>query len=133
MAILKNLVTSRKFWALILGIAVMIIAQFMPNFQLDTEAGAALAVVVCSYIVNVAVDPGPGGWRGVLLSRKFWVAMVGFVFLFLTGFQIIPPSWVTQDMLVEIALMIGALITGFAIESKTKPVPVSEHDARSWG
>jgi hypothetical protein len=111
----------------------MIVAQVLPNFQLDTEAGAALAVVVCSYIVGVAVDPGPGGWRGVLMSRKFWVAMVGFVFLFLSGFNIIPPTWVTQDMLVEIALMVGSLIAGFAIESKTKPLPVSEHDVKGRG
>jgi len=133
MNVLKNLLTSRKFWALILGIAVLIIAQFMPNFQLDTEAGAALAVVVSSYIVGVAVDPGPGGWRGVLMSRKFWVALVGLVFVFLSGFNVIPPTWVTQDILVEIAVMVGSLIAGFAIESKTKPLPVSEHDAKSWG
>lgn len=130
---MKIILTSRKFWALFLGILVVIVAQFLPNFTLDTEAGAGLAVIVCSYIVGVAVDPGPGGWRGVLMSRKFWVALVGFVFLFLTGFQIIPPTWVTQDMLVEIAVMIGSLIAGFAIESKTKPLSVNEHDARSWG
>lgn len=130
---MQTIFTSRKFWALILGIIVVIVAQFLPSFSLDTEAGAGLAVIVCSYIVGVAVDPGPGGWRGVIQSRKFYAALFGLVFMFLTGFNIIPPGWVTPDILVEIAVMIGAAIAGFAIESKTKPLPVSEHSAKGRG
>jgi hypothetical protein len=130
---MKNLLISRKFWAMVLGLAVLIIAQVVPNFKLDTEAGAGLAVVVGSYIVGVAVDPGPGGWRGVVQSRKFYVALFGLAFMVLSGFGVIPPTWVTQDMMVEIAVMIGTLIGGIAIEGVTQPKPVSEHDAQSWG
>ena len=61
---MKNLFTSRKFWALVIGLVVLVVAQFVPGFKLDENAAVGLAVIVAAYIVGVAVDPGPGGWRG---------------------------------------------------------------------
>lgn len=115
---MKDLFVSRKFWVTVLAFIVLLVAQFVPSFNLDQEAGAGFLVIVVSYVLGVAVDPGPGGWRGVLLSRKFWAALIGFAVMILTGFSVKLPFGLTPDMLVEIAVTIGAYIAGVAIEGK---------------
>ena len=74
---MKTLLTSRKFWMALIALTALTISAFLPGFELDQERAAGLAVIVVSYIIGVAVDPGPGGWRGVIQSRKFGAALVG--------------------------------------------------------
>jgi len=113
---MKGLLTSRKFWAAVLMVIVVVLSAMVPSFEMDTEHAAGLAVVVVSYLVGVAVDPGPGDWRGVIKSRKFWAATVGFVILFLDGFGIGLPMGLSAEQLVLIAVTIGGYIAGVALE-----------------
>jgi len=113
---LKDILVSRKFWALVLGLLVLFMGSLFPSFNLDEEAAVGLIVIVAAYIVGVAVDPGPGGWRGVLLSRKFWAAAVGLGFVFLQAFGIELPDPVTPDLLQWLCISIGAYIAGIAFE-----------------
>lgn len=113
---MKGLLISRKFWAAVLMVIVVILNAAIPSFELDTEHVAGLAVVIVSYLVGVAVDPGPGDWRGVIKSRKFWAAAVGFVILFLDGFGIGLPLGLNAEQLVLIAVTIGGYIAGVALE-----------------
>jgi len=95
---------------------VVIVSVFNPAFDLDTDQAAGLMVIAISYIVGVAVDPGPGGWRGVLQSRKFWAAAIGFTVMILDGFGILLPSGLEPEALITIALIIGGFISGTALE-----------------
>lgn len=113
---MKTLLTSRKFWALAVGLAVMVVVQLVPGFSLDEEAAVGLVIVIASYIVGVAVDPGPGGWRGVVQSRKFWAAAVGLAVMVSDGFGVRLPAEVTPDFLVWLAVLIGGYISGVALE-----------------
>lgn len=113
---MKDLLISRKFWAAVLMVIVVILSAAIPSFEMDTEHAAGLAVVIVSYLVGVAVDPGPGDWRGVIKSRKFWAAAVGFVILFLDGFGIGLPLGLSAEQLVLIAVTIGGYIAGVALE-----------------
>jgi len=115
---MSTLLTSRKFWAAILTLVVVVVAAAVPGFELDSEAGAGLAVIAVSYIIGVAVDPGPGGWRGVIQSRKFYAAVIGLAVMFLQGFGIGLPFGLSEAQLVEIAVVIGAYIGGVALEGK---------------
>jgi len=115
---MTTLLTSRKFWALLIGLLVMILAQFIPGFALDEETAIGFVIVVASYIVGVAVDPGPGGWRGVIQSRKFWAAAIGLLLVLMDGFGLRLPAEVTPDVLVWVCVTIGAYISGVALESK---------------
>ncbi|MFA5836187.1 MAG: hypothetical protein WC837_04440 [Bellilinea sp.] len=115
---MKDLFTSRKFWMTVLALLVIIISAFVPSFSIDQERGAGLAVIVVSYVIGVAVDPGPGGWAGVLKSRKFWAAAVGLVVIFLDGFGVKLPLGITEAQLADIAIVLGAFITGVALEGK---------------
>lgn len=115
---MRALLTSRKFWALVIGLAVLLLGQVFPAFALDEEAAVGLVIVVVSYIVGVAVDPGPGGWAGVVQSRKFWTAAVGLVVLVLNGFGIGLPDALPQETIIWLCITIGAYISGVALEYK---------------
>lgn len=117
---MKDLLTSRKFWALILGLIVVLVSAISPAFNIDVDQGAGFAIIIISYIIGVAVDPGPGGWKGVIQSRKFWAAVVGLVILFLDAFKIILPLGLTPDQLILIAVTIGGYIAGVAVEQPVK-------------
>jgi hypothetical protein len=113
---MKDLFLSRKFLALLLALLAAIVAAFRPDFQVDADTAAAFAVVVVSYILGVAVDPGPGGWRGVIKSRKFYAALVGLVVIFLDAFHLVLPAGLTPEMLISLAVIIGGYIGGVAFE-----------------
>jgi hypothetical protein len=114
--------TSRKFYAILLPILLVGVLHFFPAFHLDTEAAAGLVVIVVSYILGTAVDPGDnaGTWQGVVKSRKFWASLVGFVVMILDGFNVKLPAPFTPATLIELSVMLGAYIGGVAIEGVKK-------------
>ena len=113
---MKDLLVSRRFWALVLGLLVIIVGVFYPGFDLNTEEAVGLVVVISSYIIGVTVDPGPGGWRGVLMSRKFWAAVVGLAVLILRGFHIGLPFDLTAEQLTTFLVIIGTYIAGVTLD-----------------
>jgi hypothetical protein len=113
---MKDLLVSRRFWALVLGLLVIIVGVFYPGFDLNTEEAVGLVLVVSSYIIGVTVDPGPGGWRGVLMSRKFWAAVVGLAVLILRGFHIGLPFDLTAEQLTTFMVIIGSYIVGVTLD-----------------
>ncbi len=121
---MNALLTSREFWVTLFTLAVLIIGQFMPGFKMDIESAAALVVIVVMYLVGIAVDPGPGGWKGVIQSRKFWTAFVGAVLVFLDAFGVILPEGLSLETLVTIVALTGGLIANFAI--KGPPLPAGD-------
>ncbi|NPV55232.1 MAG: hypothetical protein HPY76_00965 [Anaerolineae bacterium] len=119
---MNTLLTSRKFWFTALALLVVVMQAFIPTFEIDQENAAALLVVIVSYLVGVSVDPGPGGWRGVLRSRKFWSAVVGLLIILLDGFGLALPFELTAEQLIALAVTIGGYITAVALE-KPKGLP----------
>lgn len=113
---LKELLTSRAFWLAVIALVVIVVSTVSPTFELDKEAAAGLAVIVCSYLLGIAFDPGMPGWRGILQSRKFWAAVIGFLVMILNGFHIDLPFGLTESVFVEIALVIGGWITSMGVK-----------------
>lgn len=117
---MDTILTSRKFWASILMLVVVILQQFIPGFKLDVEHSAGLLMIVLPYIIGVAADPGIG-WRGMLSSRKFWAAMVGLIIVGLDAFGLGLPKGLPPEALYTICATLGAYIGGVAIGKYVDP------------
>jgi hypothetical protein len=117
---MQSLVTSRKFWAAAIALVVIIVASFVPDFAIDQERAVSMAVIMVTYLVGTAIDPGPGNWKGVILSRKFWAAVIGLIVIFLDAFHIVLPVELTTEQLVSVVVIISGYIAGVAIEQPKK-------------
>jgi len=119
-----ELFQSRKFWALIIALMVVIVAQFAPGVSgnLDAHADelAGGLVVLSAYIVAVALDPG-SGWRGLLQSRKFYAALIGVVLTVLSVFDIALPAGITGNQVEYILYTLSAYIVAVAFERQKLP------------
>ena len=117
--------TSRRFWVSVFTLLVMLILPHVPGFHLDVVNAAGFLVIVISYLIGITVDPGPGGWAGVLQSRKFWAAVVGFIFLILNGFDIVLVAGLGQDQVLVIVVTIAGYISAVAFQVDPPP-PVED-------
>lgn len=113
---MSNLLVSRKFWIALIAVVVVVVQAFFPTFDLDQETAAGLAIIVVSYLIGAVVDPGPGGWRGWIASRKFWAAVIGIGVMLLDAFNLALPFDLSPDQLVAMAVMIGGYISATALE-----------------
>jgi uncharacterized membrane protein len=115
--------TSRRFWVSLFTLLLVLLLPILPGFKLDVATAAGFVVVVVSYLIGITKDPGPGGWAGVLQSRKFWAALVGFVFLILTGFGVMPG--IAQDQVLAIVATIAGYISVVAFQAPP-PEPIED-------
>lgn len=120
-----QLLKSRKFWATVIALAFVIILAIDPNFPLEEEQVVSVVALLASYVIGVGIEGGwqdfgdvPGKLVGLLSSRKFWAALVGFVVT--VSSSIFPDFPVTADELLPIVLSLVAFITGTAIEDRVK-------------
>jgi hypothetical protein len=115
---MKDLFTSRKFWAAMVGIVLVFVSHFWPALSLDGEALTGALVILSAYMLGAAVDPGPGGWRGMIQSRKFWAAAVGVVFMLLRALGV--NTIITEEQVIEIVLLVCGYIAAVALERAVK-------------
>jgi hypothetical protein len=122
---LETLLRSRKLWAALSGLALVVAAALDPDFPLQGEETAAVAALLSAYIVGTAIDvhrnpPDAGAVKnrlsGMLASRKFWAAVVGVVF---TVVQAVWPDFPLQaEQVTEVIALLSAYILGTAVEDR---------------
>lgn len=54
----RVLLSSRKFWATLLALLIMLIKAWKPNFPLNGEELAGILAVLVSYILGTALEDG---------------------------------------------------------------------------
>jgi len=55
---LKMLLSSRKFWAAIVGLVLMLIKAWKPDFPLEEEQLTGVIVLLVSFILGTAIEDG---------------------------------------------------------------------------
>jgi uncharacterized membrane protein len=58
MSKLKVLLSSRKFWAALVGLVFMIIKAWNPDFPLDGDQLAGIIALLVTYILGTALEDG---------------------------------------------------------------------------
>ena len=53
---LKTLLASRKFWAALIGLALIILKGYRPDFPLTEDQLTGIVVVLVGYILGTAVE-----------------------------------------------------------------------------
>jgi hypothetical protein len=61
---LLNLIKSRKFWAAIAGLVLIVVQAFMPDFPLDAEAVTNVIYVVVAFIIGTGLEDVSGEPKG---------------------------------------------------------------------
>jgi uncharacterized membrane protein len=117
---MADLLTSKRFWLAIFALVIILIGSKIPGFAFDAEIASGYIIVIASYALGLAVDPGLGDnkWSTLFRSRKFWAAAVGFVVLILNSFGVLVPFGITQDQIIALMMVVGSYIASVAFEKK---------------
>ncbi len=54
----KQLLASRKFWAALIGLALIITKAFKPDFPLEQEQLTAIVYTLVAYILGTGIEDG---------------------------------------------------------------------------
>lgn len=54
----KMLIASRKFWAAVVGLVMVFVTHYIPDFPIAEDQILALVLVVVSYILGTALEDG---------------------------------------------------------------------------
>ena len=54
----KLLIASRKFWAALVGLVLVIIKAYEPDFPLDGDQLTGLITVIVAYILGTGIEDG---------------------------------------------------------------------------
>jgi len=61
MSKLKHLLASRKFWAALIGLALVIIKAWKPDFPLAEDQLTGVVYVLVAYILGTGIEDGLRG------------------------------------------------------------------------
>ena len=54
----KLLIASRKFWAAVVGLVLVIIKAYQPEFPLDGDQLTGVITVIVAYILGTGIEDG---------------------------------------------------------------------------
>lgn len=113
---MTSLLSSRKFWVVLIALIVIIVQSLLPGFTINQDLLVDGIVVIAAYVVSLSIDPGKPGDKvaSMLSSRRFWLAMISIIVL---GVQVVNPAFqIDQEQLTAYLLIIVPAIVGLAID-----------------
>jgi predicted permease len=126
---MKFLLTSRKFIALIIGIILIFVMAFFPNFPGDqvSDQTTNVVVLVMTFILGTAFDPGQKAadplakLKTVFLNPKFYAAAIGIVMAIVKQFS--PSFPLDEAQVLNITILLVSYITGVSLKAAIYPIP----------
>jgi hypothetical protein len=116
---MKFLLTSRKFWAGLIGLTLIFVLAFFPNFPEIGNQVTDITVVVAAYVIGTALDPKLD-WKNKLLevfkSTKFWAAFAGLGFIIVK--QFVPNLPFTEEQVTGAIITLSTFIIGRGVQDK---------------
>jgi len=111
---MKELLVSRKFWAAMIGLILIVVSAWLPGFPGMENLLTDAVMLVCAYILGTAAEgirpPTTGIVMSLLRSRKFWAALAGVVTLVMRA--VLPGFPLDDGQLTAVILTIAAYIFG---------------------
>lgn len=115
---MKTLLLSRKFWAALIGVILMILSAFLPGLPDLAASLEELAGLLSAYILGSAleVNPLPAGqvWQGLFRSRKFWATLAGLLMVVIRA--AFPDFPLSDDQISAIVITLSAYIFGTGLQ-----------------
>jgi len=116
---MSDLLQSRKFWAAIIALAVVLVAipnaGASANLEANSDAIIGGVVLLMTYVITAGFDPGIG-WKGLFASRKFYALLLGEVVMVLDAFGVVLPFSLSVEQIAMIAGTLGTYMIGVAAE-----------------
>lgn len=81
MDMLKELVGSRKFWAALIAVVLVVLGGLYKDFPDIGAHSLEVAAMLGAYVVATGLDPNTGSLGTVFTSRKFWATTAGLIAL----------------------------------------------------
>jgi hypothetical protein len=115
---IKAMLSTRIFWAALVGVLMVVAKAAVPAFQLDSEALTQVLFVIGAYIFGESIEgnaPG-GGWSAALRSRKFWASIVGAGMVVLHAY--FPRLALDGAQVEQLVWVFATFITGMGISDR---------------
>lgn len=111
---MKEILSSRKFWAAGIGLLVIVVTAFLPGFPAIEQPLTDVALLVSAYILGTAAEgtrvPGTMVFQGLIRSRKFWAGMAGLAVILIRA--ALPNLPLDDEQLTAIIITLSAYIFG---------------------
>ncbi|MGB8251796.1 MAG: hypothetical protein WCF08_01160 [Anaerolineaceae bacterium] len=129
---IKTLLTTRAFWAALVGLVLICLAGTLPGMPESSTEITQAVIVLAAYITGTAIEgsgvirpPKNGGTppeplsvrlKRLLGSRKLWAAFVGLLFVCLKQFR--PDFPLSEEQLYQAIVLLATYILGVGISDR---------------
>jgi hypothetical protein len=115
---MQTVLLSRKFWAALIGMALIVLTGFLPTLPDLSTPLIELASLLSAYILGSAleINPLPAGQvlHNLLRSRKFWATISGLGLVILR--TLLPDFPLADDQITAIILTLSAYTFGTGLQ-----------------
>lgn len=115
---MQTLLLSRKFWAALIGLVLIILTSFFPDLPDLNAPLVELTSLVSAFILGNALEPNqhPTGQaiQNLVHSRKFWATLIGLLLIIIR--TIWPALPLSDDQISAMVLTLVAFIVGTGLQ-----------------
>ncbi len=126
---MQTLLLSRKFWAALIGLVLIVLTGFFPSLPDLSTPLVELASLLSAYILGSALENNPlpcgQALRNLLRSRKFWATLAGLGLVILRS--ALPDFPLADDQITAIILTLSAYTFGTGLQDGLRQKQEQSH------